>query len=175
MTNRTIFRHEATIMDACCAINLHESGYLADILRTIPNPMIIAEYVQTEELRNFNLTPLINLGLLSIATLDSEQEAEDALNFMGATRMDAGEAATGAIALHRNWAIATDDAAAIFFFERRTPQLQLLSTPEIIKYWVDTANPPLETVRTALQNVELYANFRPYKTHPLHSWWQTHK
>jgi len=38
------------------------------------------------------------------------------------------EAITGAIAVNRNWAIATDDLASIKLFQKTAPQIALVST-----------------------------------------------
>ena len=175
MPTDVVFRHNCTILDACCSINLHESGYFGDILTSMSTRIAIADYVLNIELKSINLFSLTLLNWLEVATLDTEAEEEDALHFMTDPFMDDGEAITGAIALNRNWAIATDEAAASAFFEQRTPQLQILSTPELIKYWVDIAIPSPEDVRTALQNVEVKGRYKPHKTHRLYSWWQANR
>ena len=168
------FSHDCTILDACCVINIHESGCIADILSATASNVAIARFVLQQEVRGVNLQPMVISGLLTVADY-SEEEAITALVFATDPRMDDGEAVTGAIAKHRNWAIATDDAKAISFFTEMTPQLQLLSTPDLMKHWVDLATPSLEKVRTALQNIENRGDYKPHVGHRLHGWWQANR
>ena len=102
---------------------------------------------------------------------ETEEEATNVINFTVALGGD-GEAYTGAIAIHRNWAIASDERRVLNFFAQRAPHLQRLTTPELLKYWADTAHPEPETLRLAL---ELVANEGSYTISPRHScfaWWQ---
>ncbi|MEW5960691.1 MAG: hypothetical protein AB1801_23450 [Chloroflexota bacterium] len=177
-----VFSHECIILDACCIINLYASKQIDFILRTIPRSVCVAAYVKNEEIlrtydvlsnstEDVDLQPLIDQGLLFLVELDLETEAEAYVNF--STVLDDGEAITGAIALHRNWAIATDDKAAIKIFEREAPQLQIITTPELIKYWVDTTHPSFDTVNQCLQNIIIGARYRPNAKHCLYDWWQS--
>ncbi|MFM6158254.1 MAG: hypothetical protein ACKPE3_35555, partial [Sphaerospermopsis kisseleviana] len=75
----------------------------------------------------------IQQGLLKVVDFESEEEAESFVNY--AAILDDGESATCAIALHRKWAVATDDKRAISFIQKEAPYIQILSTSEIIKYW----------------------------------------
>jgi hypothetical protein len=89
--------------------------------------------------------------------------------------MDDGEAATSAIALHRNWAVATDDRRCRSLLSQKASHLQLLSTPEFIKHWVENASPDLQLVRSTLQNIEARANYLVGRREPLYKWWQEQK
>jgi hypothetical protein len=59
--------------------------------------------------------------------LASIEEAELFVNYVFELRGD-GESASCAIAVHRGWAIATDDKKAISFIKREASQIQILST-----------------------------------------------
>jgi len=176
-----VFSHECIILDACCVINLYASKQIEDILVAIPKSVCIAAYIKDEEIlktydissnstEDIDLQSLIDQSVLILVDLNLETEAETRVSF--ATVLDDGEAVTGAIALHRNWAIATDDKAAIRVFGREAPHLQIITTPELIKYWVDKTEPPLEVVNQCLQNITVGASYRPSKKHPLYDWWQ---
>ena len=102
--------------------------------------------------------------------LNLEIEAGTRVNL--AAVLDDGEAVTGAIAVHRNWAIATDDKAAIRVFNQMAPQLQIITTPELIKYWAEKCQPSAQTIHNCLQNIEVGARYRPGRQHPLYTWWQ---
>ena len=86
--------------------------------------------------------------------------------------MDDGEAATGAIAIHRNWAIATDDRQYRSVFKREAPHIQLISTPELVKHWVDNAHPKADIVSQVLKDIETRANYWVRVKDPLFDWWQ---
>jgi hypothetical protein len=146
------------------------SGHMEDILQAIPGCVTLATFVLDEEMLRSNLQPLIARGLIHVVSPESEAEETSFVNF--AAELDDGEAITGAIAIHRHWSIATDDRKARRIFARTNPQVQLLSTPELLKHWVDTHNPPIEVVCEALQNIQTHARYKPPATHALYAWWQ---
>jgi hypothetical protein len=183
--SNVVFHYECIILDACCAINLYASKYMSEMLEAISANFAIASYVyskevlevyngseekgpQTKEL--IHLSPLVENELLTVASLDSENEKIDFLNF--AYEIDDGEAATGSIAKHRNWCIGTDDSSAISFFKRQSPQLQVVTTPELIKAWVEIVGPPQAAVTSLIENIQRRANYKPSSRHPLYEWWQ---
>jgi predicted nucleic acid-binding protein len=178
-----VFATECIILDACCIINLYASKRIEEILSVIPKSVCVAAYVKDEEIlrtydissnaaEDIDLQSLIDHGILRLVDLDLETEAEARVNF--ATVLDDGEAVTGAIALHRNWAIATDDKAAINVFAREASHLQIITSPELVKYWVDMTQPSFETVNVCLQNITVGASYRPGTKHPLYEWWQSY-
>ena len=188
MEAQIVFSQDCIILDACCIINLYASGQMGDILKSISKSVAVAAYVrdeealrifggqagnETEEYERIDLQPIIDRGLLRVVTPETEAENITFVNF--AATLDDGEAITGAIALHRNWAIGTDDRKAISFFTQNMSHLQVISTLELIKYWVDTANPPLETICLALQKVRVRARYEPNLKHKLYLWWQKYK
>ena len=179
-----IFNHDHIILDACCVINLYASSYIESILSSIPIHVIVADYVKNEEVLNIlagpeedvdskkepvDLQPLIDRGLIKVVSPDNETESEAFVYF--ASEIDDGEAITGAIAYHRNWAIGTDDKKATDLFWREAPQNQIISTPELLKYWTDSNNPSTEEISKALQNIHIRARYFPDENHPLYDWW----
>src|SRR6266700_4130778 len=86
-----------------------------------------------------------------------------------------GKAVTAAIALHRNWSIGSDDRKAISFFVQNMPQVQIITTPELLRYWVDAIEPSSEMVRIALQNIRRKARYEPHPKHPLCDWWRANR
>lgn len=129
--------------------------------------------ISIQKYEQINLQPFIDCGLLIVVTPESDAENTTFVNF--ATALDDGEAITGAMAVHRNWAIASDDRKAASFFNQHVPHLQVISTPELIKHWVDTASPSLEKIRLALQKIRVKARYEPPLRHKLYLWWQKHK
>ncbi len=168
------FAHDHLILDACCVINLRASGRMEAVLSAAPIRIAIADYVKeyetltffsgpkedvTRQREDIDLQPLIDRDLLVVADLDLKAESAAYLGF--AVDLDDGEAITGAIALNRDWAIATDDKKAISVFKDESPNTQIITTPELMKIWVDAARPSAETARNALRNIELRARYRP--------------
>lgn len=162
---------------------------MGDILKSISISASVAAYVSNEEVLRIydgidaegkpkyeciDLQPFIDAGLLIVVSPESEAENITFVNFAAALGGD-GEAVTGAIALHRGWSIGSDDRKATSFFSRHTPHLQVISTPELVKHWIDTAHPAFELVCTVLQKIQARARYEPNQKHYLYSWWQMHK
>lgn len=181
-------RHDCLILDACCTINLYASGQMDNILKALSVQCTIASYVHKKEALKIydrtkdkttqgkvyiDLQPLINSGLLIVASLEGEDESRDVINFVY-SGLDDGEAITGAIARHRNWGIGTDDKAAISFFEREMPHVQVFTTPELVQLWVETTHPAFEVVASSLNDIQLRAKYTPSPKHPLHHWWMSY-
>ncbi len=166
------------ILDANCLINLYASGCMGDILRYIPKIFTLTDYVQQAEalfIRNpqetINLQPLIDSGLLTIVSLESETEELQFINL--ASDLDDGEAMTGAIALQRHWVIATDEQKARAILALVMPASHIVTTLELVKYWADNQQIDFVTIQFVLQQIRRRARYMPPKTHVLYSWWQS--
>ena len=183
-----IIKHEGMILDACCVNTLYASAQMEEILSLITPLVTVAAYVYEEESRYIytapkgnpkrqevpiNLHPLVEKGLLSVVKMSTESEATHHVHFTS-KKLDDGEAITGAIAYHHNWAIATDDKRASNIFRREMPQIQLISTLQLLKHWADITNAPFDEVRLALQKVRYGATWRPNRKDRLYWWWVEH-
>ena len=177
------FLQGSVILDADCTISLYASGQMGQILRSIPGSVFIADYVFAEEVKwiyngsrrerkSIDLQPFVDDGLLSIVSLESEAEEMSFIDF-AATIGDDGESITGAIAYHRGWAVGTDDRKARTIFSETIPDVQLITTPQFIKYWFEHMNPEADNVYRILQNVRIQAKYEPGKNHSLYAWWQS--
>ncbi len=115
LTNKPI------ILDACCLFNILVSGYVKDILSTMPNTVFVSEVVYTEEIQQIKysdelkppieiLKPVIKNGNLKITDFRNDLESRlfETYWFM----MDKGESASLAIAQERDYILATDDKKA---------------------------------------------------------------
>jgi predicted nucleic acid-binding protein len=174
--------HSHLILDACCVLNFCASGDFLGILKSIPAEVVVTTVVQEYELRTLQrlkeednqgaiqFEAAIEQGLLIVVDFESEQEEESYVNY-AAILGDDGESATCAIAVHRQWAIATDDKRATSFIQREARNIQILSTPEIIKHWSEVASLDDSDLRNVLNTIRLKGRYLPAKTHPLRSWW----
>lgn len=182
-----IIKHEGIILDACCVNTLYASAQMEQILNLITPLVTVAAYVYEEESRYIysapkgdpnrqkvlvDLQPLVDKGLLSVIRMSTESEARHYVHF--ASKLDDGEAITGAIAYHHNWAIATDDKRASNIFRREMPDIQLISTLQLLKHWADTTSARFDEVRLALQKVRYGARWQPRRKDRLYAWWIEH-
>ena len=182
-----LFPCDGVILDACVIINLYASGHMQSILESIPKPVSIAAYVHEMEAQRIYTGPdddvaketaLINLQsfvdgkLLHVIPLEDGPEAATAVSFSVATRLDTGEAISAAIAVHRSWSLATDDKMAISFLTRKVPHLHLVSTPELLKHWVDATRPHFIVTSLAVGNMRKRARYEPHHDHSLYEWWK---
>lgn len=180
-----LFPKQGVILDACCIINLCASGYMQSILEAVPSQIGVAAYVYekevlriyagpdediTREVQQVDLRPFADSGLLEVVSTDDELERL-VVNFSVA-RIDSGEAISAAIAVHRAWSFGTDDKSAIAFLTQNFPQLHLLSTPDLLKHWVDSVHPESSMVSAMLKNVRRRAKYEPHAKHPLYAWWK---
>lgn len=178
------FEHDAVILDASCIISLYASGKMEGVLRAVSHSVAVAAYVAIEEAlwvytntaagrERIKLQPFVEAGLLKIVDVETEQEAESVVS-LTAQRLDRGEAITGAIALHREWTLVTDDRKARAVIGQRAQHLQLLFTLELVKHWSDLNAIRPNDLSVTLQNVRRLGFYTPHKQHPLYQWWHAH-
>ena len=175
--------HSHILLDACCVLNFSASGRFLEILSAIPAQVVVTEVVRDRELQTLQrlktedskaavqFEAAISTGLLLITDFESEAEEETFVNYAVAMGDD-GESATGAIAVHRGWAIATDDKKAISFFRQEVPQLKILSTLEVVKYWSEQSSINASELWNVLDAIRVKGRYIPDKDHPLQSWWK---
>lgn len=175
--------HSHLILDACCVLNFCASGNFLGILKSIPAEVVVTTVVQEYELRTLQrlkeednqgaiqFEEAIKQGLLKVVDFESEPEEELFVNY--AAILDDGESATCAIAVHRQWAIASDDKRAIAFMQKEDSHIQILSTLEIIKHWSETAGLNSSELRDVLKTIRLKGRYIPSRNDPLRSWWET--
>lgn len=80
---------------------------------------------------------------------------------------------TAAIAIERGWAIATDDGRAINYLAAHYPTEEIVTTPALLRQWVEAQQPAAHEVRDTLEAVRLRANFAIGPKHGLYAWWQS--
>jgi hypothetical protein len=182
--------HSHVLLDACCVLNFSASGRFLDILSAIPAQVVVTEVVRGRELQTLQrlktedneaaiqFETAISKGLLRVTDFESDAEAEAFVNYAFAMGDD-GESATGAIAthqesaVHRGWAIATDDKKAISFFRQEIPQLKIISTLEVVKYWSEQSGLNTSQLRNVLEAIRVNGRYIPHNDHPLQGWWKS--
>jgi predicted nucleic acid-binding protein len=172
-------RSSHIVLDACCVFNLIASGYFFKIITAIPAQITIARTVWEEELIHFDrfeesdrlqLDESINNEILQKVDFESESETDLFVNYVAVLKDD-GESVSVAIAISRGWAIATDDKAATNLFRREKPDLEILSTPEILKYWAEKNKVSDQELKNVLNSVRVKGRYLPPRGHLLANWW----
>lgn len=174
------FRQECVILDADCTINLASSGVFSDVLAILlPCRCAITQHVLRQEvLRNDDdLQLCIDSGLLQIVKPQGEEyttilQINDDINVQYKVLGD-GEIETCSIAWHRNWLVGIDDKKARRYFAREYPSIQLMTTPELMKYWVQAAAPVPSKVKQALQCIRTVGRYQISNRHELFEWWHS--
>lgn len=182
-------KHGCIILDACCVMNLYASGKMEEVLTSIAETIAVAVYVvKVEALTVYadsknaapdrkeiiDLQPLIEKGLLVSVDFESDDEKSAFVEFT-AQRLDDGEATTMAIAVNRNWAVATDDRKARSIVQKQHDSIQVVSTPEIIRHWQENERPETGILRQTIIDIERKANFLLGNRHPHYEWWESCK
>ncbi len=174
--------HSHIVLDACCFLNFYASGCFIEILESIPAQVVVTEVVRDRELITLehlisetkstdeNLLSLaIKKGLILLTDFESEKEELSFLDYASVLGDD-GESASLAIAANRGWGIATDDKKAVSFAQKEAPDVQILSTLDVIKHWSEGAE--LMTPSAVLRAIRVKGRYIPHRNHPLFDWWK---
>lgn len=174
-----VLPHGGLILDACCAINLFATPYAGNILAAIRQPVAIAQFVVEKELLHLAalLSPdaddlaerLEQCGVVTVPL----QEEEEALFLALAAQLDDGEAMSAAIAIARNWTIAADDRRVVTVLGRVGAMVGMVTTPKLIKLWAEQSAIDGFILRSVLTDIKSKARFRPWRSHPLYTWWHS--
>lgn len=169
------------MLDTCTVLSLYATYRIPQIASVLGAKLTITEYVLVEEVKyifddhqarvTVDLTPHIKSGDLLIVN-PTELEMETAVDFMSDENED-GESFTGAVAFHRNWAIATDEKKALKYFQKHAPNNQLFTTLDIVKYWADISALPPSEVSKVLRDIRVRRGYMISPTHHLLGWWSS--
>ena len=169
------------ILDACVLINLLASGEIEGILRTAAQSSLICSVVEDESiylrtddpklpLELIDLRSLIDSGLLMVCHVEGDDEAELYVDY--ASALDDGEAMSLAIALSREFLLATDERKARrLFLEAVSDPARLTSTSELVRRWAEDMAVSSDRVKAALLNIEKRARYQPPTKDVNYQWW----
>ncbi len=174
------------ILDGCVLLNLYASRRVADILGTLPVPCAVADYVRDKEAlwvdrhksgpaaerERVEIGPLVASGLIEVLTLEGDVEMTHFITLASSSRIDDGEAMSGALAHVRGLVVATDDRAALRVFDQHAPPIPTCSTASLMKHWAERAVIDAETLRRVLLDIRERASFEPGVRDPLNTWWR---
>jgi hypothetical protein len=171
------------VIDACCLIDLLASGDAAAILHASGLTWHLPTAVQGEVLYHrhhdpahqgktinlpVDLSGMISSGLFTDCTPQTRKEMNQFTHYATVFRSD-GEAMCLAVALERQWVVATDDRKAIRV--ARQAGLTVVCCPELVKTWADATGPNQAALSKVLQNIQVLAQFKPNASMPAYKWW----
>ena len=170
------------ILDACVLINLLASGEFGEIIDSENNAFAICSKVREETIylrpddaavvavEPVALDEFLDSGRLSVLVLASESEETLYVNY--AAKLDDGEAMSLALAESRGFILATDERKARRLFTQIVGSSnRLLSTPELIRDWVDFYKVAPERVRSVLHRIMNRARYTPNRGDSNFLWW----
>lgn len=173
----------ATILDACCLINLYATDVFREVLGGIGGSWYVAQPALDEAMflreiscageeqrRRIDLSEELSAGVMCV--IDAKSGAELATFVALARQLDDAEALALAIAKHRGWCLATDDRKAQGIAERI--DVNVVSTPELMKAWAEGVGVGSAEISAALSKIELRACFTPGADSAEYLWWKTH-
>ena len=177
---------DSLLLDANCLLNLYATGRLREIAIALPYQFWVADYVvehealfiwhpgptDAEDVRvPVDLSSLFEESLIQLMCLEHPAEEDTFVNL--AVHLDDGEAITGALALHHDCSIATDDRKARRVLGQYAPSLQLVSTLELLKWWANKALVLKDELRAAMADMQSGASYIPGARDPLYEWWRS--
>jgi len=172
------------ILDACCLLNLYASGRLKEIVESLPEPVVVSDYIvqrealfvtfkefeqDEEQKRPVDLNPLVSAGLIKVMSINSEEERGTFIDL--AAELDDGEAITVSLAEHRGCCVATDDRKALRVIAGRS-SIQTISTLELVKRWAELRNVSRMEIKSVLSLIWTGASYYPGERELLYPWWQ---
>jgi len=164
-------------------MNLYVSGYIDEILQSLPVPVFLAGYFYEREHPSqavdegelleepIELQTIIKRGTLVLASPSSDEEWMAMCDFAALVGTDS-EASTLALALHRQWSIGVDEPYSITQFRRHAQHIPLLSTPVFMKYWAEQLSPPPHKIARAIQNIQRRGYYLLPSSDPFFVWWK---
>lgn len=172
------------VLDACVLLNLHASGRVYEILEALPIRCLVASSVRREALwylgqsdhdkallerRDVLLDPLVAACGIEVIDLTV---AEQVMFVELAEHLDDGEAASGALAIGKSAAVATDDLKAIRVFGRLRPPLRTVETGTLLRCWEERSGAKRSAVVAALLAIQRGARFSPRRDADGATWWR---
>ena len=174
-------KERVLVLDTCVLINLLASGEIENILKVAAQRSFICSAVEKESIylrsedpaadhEAINLLPLVNNGVLIFCQVEAPDEEQLYVNY--AVQLDDGEAMALAIALTRNWGLATDEKKARHLYKEAVGNdNSLTTTSQLIRSWVEAESISDEYLKLVLLRIERRAFYRPSNWDLNNEWW----
>jgi hypothetical protein len=169
------------LLDACVALNLLASGVALDELARASNARFVMTSVAASETlwlepddsaRERELlddSVLVERGVTLVTLTEIEM-----VGFIELARsIDDGEAATIAVATHRQVSVATDDRKAVRLAERQSRSIAIVRTTQLMMRWANSSSATATNLREAVRAIQRRANYVPPRDDPHIAWWRS--
>lgn len=165
-----------TLLDACAVLSLYATSRMAEIIAAAPGPVAVSDMVLQEALyvrriaegvserEPVDLTPLVASRVLAVIGAEDEGELQTFIDLT--VDLDDGEAMTAALAIHRAYALVTDDRKAERLLAGR---VQVRATLDLVKVWAEAEQVDDATLRAALTSI-YERGYQPSNRHALKPW-----
>ena len=171
MLNSPISTREGLIFDSCCLINFNAAERTEAVLTATCLPCF-ASFEVSQEIPTFSWNTLADASLLSVVELDANSDEESNLYIQLLIEgISDGEASCAALAALRNWALVTDDKSAIRLCKRYIPDVPVLTTPDLLKHWVERENVSAIEMAEVIEAIRMKGRYAIPSEHHLRSWW----
>lgn len=173
---------EGRILDCCSLVNLYAGWGGLSELKTLDYSWFVSEAVLAEAQHVGEYSPegeIIRVQLDLSAVLDakviapvkpeSDQEIADYVSF--AMELDDGEAQSLAVAKHRGFVLLTDDKKAIRMARLPDINVQVLTTPQIIRKWSEREVENAARAPSVIKRIHVLARFSPARALSESEWW----
>ncbi|MCB9437334.1 MAG: hypothetical protein H6673_10140 [Anaerolineales bacterium] len=185
MDDAPFIRHEYIILDASSVINLYATGYMPEIIRSLLARCAVSDYVKEREAQAVYGEPdkngkreripidwdmLIDEGILEICSINSPSVSNTIIVLASDGIRGMGEKISGAIAFKNDWGIVLDDHSATSKLAARMPHIQMLTTLDLLQYWVNSMTISDEILMAALINLRVRGNYIVPRNHHLYEW-----
>jgi predicted nucleic acid-binding protein len=158
---------EPQLLDACGLINVCASGRVIEIAAFFRGLFVVDDVA--EEAPGAILVAGVAIQVLSL----TDAEAEMFIALAAIDGMDAGEAATFAVAASRELPVATDDRRAIRAAREQVPDVRINSTPTLIRAFAEGASLDAVSISEIVQTIEADASFVPAGGGADVVWWES--
>jgi predicted nucleic acid-binding protein len=155
---------ERQLLDACGLINIVAGGRVSDIAEFFGGLVVVDDVAEEAADAAAAAKSLIVVSL-------TDAESEMLVELARIDGMDAGEAATFAVAAARSLPVVTDDRRAIRAAADHVPHVRVYRTASVLRTYVEGMAVNANDAAAMLEAIEIEASFRPAPGSPDAHWW----
>lgn len=156
------------LLDACGLINISATGRTDDIAAFLGGLFVV------EDVADEAPGAIAAAAVIQVLALEDD-EAALFVELAAVDGMDAGEAATFAVAASRELDVVTDDRRAIRAALEHVPSVRIHRTATVIRAFVEKASLSAQEVVSLIDAIEEEASFVPAVGTPDADWWMRMK
>ena len=187
MTSKLRIKHECLVFDASTVINLYATDRMPEIIRALPARCTVSTYVKQREALvvykhtnvvnerervPINLDQMIDSKLLETCDHNTPSITNRIVELASSGIRGMGEKVCVAIAAEHDWGVALDDHSATSKINHLMPNMQTITSLDILKYWSEQENITVRELDQVLKKLQFCGNYSIPKRHHLFNWTQ---